>query len=92
MSGAGILDGDYVIVRQQSDAADGEVIAATIDGETTLKRLRRKGRRKFLVAENPAYTAISIKTEDAHVHGVVVGVLRSYRTPRTAMRSGGRAC
>ena len=55
MIDAGILDGDYVVVRRQPDARDGESIAALVDGEeATGKRLKREGARVVLITENPA--------------------------------------
>jgi repressor LexA len=78
MVNAGILDGDCVIVRQQATAENGEIVVTTLDGETTLKRLLRRGRRVALIAENPLYAPIEIRTEDAVIQGVVVGLLRAY--------------
>ena len=43
MRDAGILDGDLVVVRQQPSANDGDIVVATLDGETTLKRVRQQG-------------------------------------------------
>lgn len=79
MRDAGIFEGDQVIVRQQSDANDGDIVVATIDGETTLKRLRRNGKRTTLVAENSRYRAIEVRTESEVVQGVVVGLMRLYQ-------------
>ena len=79
MVDAGILNGDYVIVRQQETAHSGEIVATTVDGETTLKRYKRQGHRVLLLAENSNYTAIEVVTESAMIHGVVVGLLRGYR-------------
>lgn len=78
MRDAGILEGDHVIVRQQSTANDGDIVVATVDGETTLKRLHQRGRRLRLAPENRRYRAIDVKTESAGVQGVVVGLLRAY--------------
>ena len=50
MRDAGIMEGDQVIVRQQSVAADGNVVIATLEGKTTIKRLRMRGARAMLVA------------------------------------------
>jgi repressor LexA len=75
MIGAGIFDGDTVVIRQQSSADDGTIIAALVDGEeATVKRLRRKGGRVLLEAENPAYEPI--ESDDVQVLGKVVTVLR----------------
>jgi repressor LexA len=75
MTGAGILDGDTVIVRQQPEASDGEIVAALVgDDEATVKRLSRKGGKVRLLAENPAYDPIV--PEEMSVLGKVVAVLR----------------
>jgi repressor LexA len=75
MTGAGIFDGDTVVIRQQKTADDGTIIAALVDGEeATVKRLRRRGGRVQLLAENPAYDPI--ESDDVQVLGKVVAVLR----------------
>ena len=75
MTGAGILDGDTVIIRQQPEAHDGEIVAALVgDDEATVKRLSRKGGRVRLLAENPAYDPL--EPEQISVLGKVVAVLR----------------
>lgn len=84
MTDAGIIEGDFVVVRQRQDADDGEIVVATLDGETTLKRLRREGKSTTLVAENPRYRPIRVRTEAALIQGVVVGLLRSFSGGRPA--------
>lgn len=79
MVGAGIFDGDYVVVRSQVEAKDNDIVVATVNGETTLKRLRRSGKTLTLIAENKKYRPIPVSTESSSVQGVVVGLLRSYR-------------
>lgn len=79
MKDAGILEGDHVIVRRQPVAKSGEIVVVTIDGETTLKRLLLRRAQALLVPENPAYETIEIKTESTLIHGVVVGLLRTFR-------------
>jgi repressor LexA len=75
MIDAGILDGDTVIIREQSVAEDGDIVAALIDEEeATVKRLSRKGGRVRLLAENPAYGPI--QAENVRVLGKVVSVMR----------------
>jgi repressor LexA len=86
MSGAGIFEGDHVVIRAQSSANLGDVVAATVDGETTLKTLGRRGSRFLLVPDNPRYRAIEVKSESAVIHGVVVGLLRAYGTERASRR------
>jgi repressor LexA len=75
MTGAGILDGDTVIIRQQPEANEGEIVAALVgDDEATVKRFSRKGGKIRLIAENPAYDPI--EPEQMSVLGKVVAVLR----------------
>jgi repressor LexA len=78
MIGAGILDGDVVVVRRQDDADDGDIVAALLPGpaehEATVKRLRREGGRVMLVPENPALSPFEMT--DGRVLGKVVAVLR----------------
>jgi repressor LexA len=76
MIDVGIFDGDYVVVRRQSHASDGTIIAALIDGEeATVKRLRRLDGRVVLRAENPAYPPM-VFSEGVEILGVVVALLR----------------
>jgi repressor LexA len=79
MIGAGIFDGDLVVVRRQPEANNGELVAALIDGEeATVKRLRREADRVLLISENPAYEPI-VLTGGVEVIGRVVAVMRSLR-------------
>lgn len=75
MIGAGILDGDLVVVRRAETADDGEIVVAQIDDEATVKRLRRSGGRVELLPENDAYEPIT--SDNITLCGVVVGVMRS---------------
>lgn len=79
MEGAGILDGDLVVVREAGEPRSGDIVAATVSGETTLKRLERGDRGWILAPDNPRYKNIIINTEDVTIHGVVIAVLRSLR-------------
>lgn len=77
MVDAGILDGDYVVIRSQVDARDGELVAALVDGEeATVKRLERRDGRVILHAENPAYEPM-VFDDGVEILGVVTSVLRS---------------
>lgn len=79
MVGAGILDGDYVVVRSQDDANDGEIVAALVDEEeATVKRLHRRGGTVTLVSENDAYEPMVFEG-GVRVLGKVVSVLRKVR-------------
>ena len=74
MIGAAIADGDWVVIRQQSDAESGEIVAAMIDGEATVKTLKRSDSHVWLMPHNPAYPPIP--GEKATILGRVVSVLR----------------
>jgi repressor LexA len=75
MVGAGILDGDYVVVRRQEDCQDGEIVAALVEGgEATVKRLHRVDGRIRLSPENDALQPFY--PDDVAVMGKVVGVFR----------------
>jgi repressor LexA len=75
MIDAAICDGDTVVVRQQSEAYSGQIVAAMIDGEATVKVYRRRGGHIYLEPRNPAYDVID--GDEAVVLGIIVSVLRS---------------
>ena len=77
MEGAGILDGDWVVVRHQPDANDGQIVVALVgdDEEATCKRLERRGGQVLLHSENPAYEPIV--PESVRIVGIVTGVMRA---------------
>ncbi|MGW4095706.1 transcriptional repressor LexA [Mycobacterium sp. NPDC004974] len=74
MVDAAICDGDWVVVRQQSVADNGEIVAAMIDGEATVKTFKRTRGQVWLMPHNPAYDPIP--GNDAAVLGKVVTVIR----------------
>jgi len=74
MIDAAICDGDWVVVRQQPTAENGEIVAAMIDGEATVKTYKRRDGHVWLLPHNPAYEPIP--GDDATVLGRVVTVLR----------------
>jgi repressor LexA len=74
MVDAAICDGDLVVVRQQQVAEDGEIVAAMLDGEATVKVLRRRDGHVELLPRNPAYQPIP--ADHAVILGKVVSVLR----------------
>ena len=79
MIDAGIFDGDLVVVRRQADAANGDIVAALVDGEeATVKRFRRDGSDVVLVAENPDFDPM-VFTDGVAILGRVVAVLRAIR-------------
>ncbi len=74
MIGAAIADGDWVVVRQQPTAQNGEIVAAMIDGEATVKTYKKSAGHVWLLPHNPAYEPIA--GDAAVVLGRVVTVLR----------------
>jgi repressor LexA len=81
MMDAGILDNDYVIIRKQPVARDGDIVVAMIDKvEATLKRFKRKSEREVaLIPENADMETMIYAAERVNIHGVLVGQMRSYR-------------
>jgi repressor LexA len=78
MIGAGIMDGDRVIVKQQGTAENGDIVCAVIDGEATLKRFFKKDGTITLKAENEKYAPITISAGDFRIAGRVIGLLRKF--------------
>lgn len=76
MKDAGILDGDKAIARVQAVANDGDIVVVTVDGETTLKRLRRRRAQWWLVPENRAHRSIRLAEQSVFIQGVMVGLVR----------------
>lgn len=74
MIDAAICNGDYVVVRQQPDAENGEIVAAMLDGEATVKTFQRKDGRVWLLPHNEAYDPID--GTHATILGKVTAVLR----------------
>lgn len=75
MVDAAICDGDWVVVRRQPVAENGEIVAAMLDGEATVKTLKRTDGHVWLLPQNPAYSPID--GDHAQVLGRVVSVLRA---------------
>jgi repressor LexA len=71
---AAICDGDFVVIRQQPTAENGEIVAAMIDGEATVKTFQRKDGQVWLLPHNPAYEPID--GTEATILGKVVTVMR----------------
>ena len=76
MIGAGILDGDKVVVRPQQTADDGQIVVAMIGDEATVKRLRRRKGEVWLLPENDNYEPID--GTHAQIVGLVKAVVREY--------------
>ena len=78
MIDVGIREGDLVVLRQQNTADDGEIVAALVNGESTLKRIYRKGRKTILRPENATMEDIVVDAEDCLIQGVLVSCIRMY--------------
>jgi DNA polymerase V len=79
MTGAGIMNGDRVIVDRSRTAHHNDIVVAEIDSEYTLKRLFQRGGRIELRPENANFPAITLEEGDElRIWGVVVGVVRRY--------------
>lgn len=74
MVDAAICDGDWVVVRQQPVAEPGDIVAAMLDGEATVKTFKRRDGHVWLMPHNPAYEPIP--GDEATILGRVVSVLR----------------
>ena len=75
MVGAGIFDGDFAVVREQHDAANGEIVVALLGDEATVKTFYREKGRIRLQPENP--TMQPIYTDNPRILGRVVALLRT---------------
>ncbi|MHC4235863.1 MAG: transcriptional repressor LexA [Planctomycetota bacterium] len=74
-----IREGDYVVVERRGQVRDGETVVALLaDGEATLKKFYRQGRRIRLQPANKRYKPIHVRPGEVQVQGVVIGVLRRY--------------
>ncbi len=78
MEGAHICEGDYVLVRAQETAEEGEIVVAVVDGEATVKRIRQRNGGIRLEPANPAYPPVEVPedTLSFRIAGKVVGVFR----------------
>jgi repressor LexA len=74
MINAAIADGDWVVVRQQPDALNGDIVAAMIDGEATVKTFKKSDGHVWLMPHNPSYAPIL--GDESSILGKVVAVLR----------------
>lgn len=78
MRDAGILDGDWLAVHKQAQAQSGQVVVARLGDEVTVKRLKLKGQRAELIAENPDFKPIvlDLERDPLVIEGLAVGVIR----------------
>lgn len=79
MRGAGVLDGDIAIVRQQASVSDGDIVVVRIDDDATLKRYFHRGDHIVLHPENEKYEDIVVRSDrEIAIVGKMVGVIRKY--------------
>ena len=78
MTGAGILDGDLLVVHKTGDATPGQIVVARINDEVTVKRFRRRGRQIVLAPENPQFEPIVVDPRQVSfaIEGIGVGLIR----------------
>ena len=82
MCEAGILDGDQVVIEHRDCARNGEIVVALVRGaEVTLKRILQEPGRTMLYPENSAMEAMEFQPDEVQIQGVLVGQMRSYRSP-----------
>ncbi len=77
MIGAGIMEGDFILVKRQEAAKVGEVVVALIGEEVTVKTLRKREGKYFLDPANPQYDPIPVG-ENVSIFGIVINVIRKY--------------
>lgn len=79
MIGAGIFNGDVLVIDRSKDAIDGKIVVAAVNGELVVKKLSIEGGKHLLVSENDAYEPIAVgEGEECFIWGVVVGSVRTF--------------
>jgi len=86
MIDAHIVDGDIVILEDRKDVQNGDIVAALIDGETTLKRYVTEHGRPYLKAENPLYPNL-VPARELRIQGVMVSLIRKQMPAARRKRS-----
>lgn len=92
MRDAGILDGDLLAVHKTPEAENGQIVVARLNGEVTVKRLKRTARKIQLLAENPDFEPIVVDASsgDFCIEGIAVGsIRRDYSQPRPKRKRKG---
>jgi repressor LexA len=77
MTGAGIMEGDLVIIEKGRTPKTGDIVIAEVDGDWTMKYFQKQGRHIVLAAANPKYPDIKPRS-DLRLGGVVTAVVRKY--------------
>lgn len=76
MIDAGIDDGDYVVIRKESNVSKKSIVAVDLDGHATLKRFEVKGNQMILLPENKNYEPIVVSVDEARIIGSALGVIK----------------
>ncbi|MEN9920289.1 MAG: hypothetical protein RL538_182 [Candidatus Parcubacteria bacterium] len=80
MEGAGIFDGDILVVDRSVMPVDGSIVVAAVFGELVVKRLKKYPNKAELISENDAYSPIAINdVDDVYIWGVVIGSARIFK-------------
>lgn len=80
MQGIGLRTGDIVVVDKSLTPRDGDIVVGVVDGEFTLKRLKKQGHQAFLMAENPDFPPIALhEAAEAQIWGVVTHAIQQFR-------------
>ena len=74
----GILDGDLIVIKEKSNATNGETVVAVIDNEATVKKYYKKNNKIELHPANSSMSPIIVDRGDFNIKGIVVGLYRSY--------------
>lgn len=77
MIDAGIDDGDYVVIKKETQVSKKSIVAVEVDGHATLKRFEVKGNKLILIPENINYEPIIVNIEDARIIGSAIGVIKN---------------
>lgn len=77
MIGLDISPNDYVVVKKQKYARNGDIVIAVVENTATLKRYMPMNGKILLISENPSYEPIQVDENEVYINGVVVGVLKS---------------
>ncbi len=75
---AHIMDGDFVVIRQQETASNGDIVAVLLGDEATVKTIEFTAKGCRLLPANPMYQPIEIQREDSKIMGKVIGLVRNY--------------
>jgi repressor LexA len=78
MINAHIMDGDFVVVKEQNTAENGDLVAVLLGDEATVKHIQFTHDGARLLAANPNYDPIEIRREDSKIMGKVIGLIRNY--------------